>query len=110
MSSGAAWMVLLIAGLAEMGWMVGLKLAHGTTRAVVLGFGLAIGCMALSMFLLYLVQRVIPIGLAYAVWTGIGAAGTFLLGVFVFGDAASPMRFFGVGLIVAGVAALRWGS
>lgn len=65
--------------------------------------------MAISGTLLWLAQRAIPIGTAYAVWTGIGAAGTFLVGVFVFGDAASLLRYLGIVLIIAGVAALKLG-
>ena len=65
--------------------------------------------MAISGTLLWLAQRSIPIGTAYALWTGIGAAGTFLVGVFVFGDATSLLRYLGIVLIIAGVAALKLG-
>ena len=109
MSYGVAWIVLLTAGLLEMGWALGLKLAQ-SGRHPVPGIALAAGCLIFSMFLLYHAQRAIPIGLAYAVWTGIGAAGTFLLGVVLFGDAAGPMKFLGIALIIAGIALLRWGG
>jgi quaternary ammonium compound-resistance protein SugE len=66
--------------------------------------------MTLSGIFLWLAQREIPIGTAYAVWTGIGAAGTFMVGVFFFGDAASLMRYLGVALIIAGVATLKLAS
>lgn len=110
MSHGIAWVVLVIAGLFEMGWALGLKVAQGGGRAYAIGLMMAVGCLALSMFLLYHVQRVIPIGVAYAVWTGIGAVGTFLLGIALFGDAAGPLRFLGVASIIGGVALLRLGA
>jgi quaternary ammonium compound-resistance protein SugE len=101
-----AWIYLLLAGLCEMGWPVGLKLAQDPGLRV-LGIALALVCLALSGVLLWLAQREIALGTAYAVWTGIGAAGTFLIGVGFFGDAASLGRYGGVLLIVAGVVALK---
>ena len=68
---------------------------------------MAVLCLAVSGLLLWLAQRQIPIGTAYAVWTGIGAAGTFLVGVLVYGDPASLARYLGVVLIIAGVATLK---
>ena len=101
-----AWVYLIIAGLFEIGWPVGLKLAQqGQTRA--LGILLAALFIAASGLFLWLAQREIPIGTSYAVWTGIGAAGTFLVGVLFYGDAASLGRWLGVVLIVAGVATLK---
>lgn len=101
-----SWVYLVLAGLFEIGWPVGLKLAQEqSTRAI--GIALAVAFMAMSGWLLWLAQRQIPIGTAYAVWTGIGAAGTFLVGVLVYGDPASVARFAGVGLIVAGVVTLK---
>jgi len=101
-----AWVYLIIAGLFEIGWPVGLKLAQqGQTRA--LGIVLAALFIAASGVFLWLAQREIPIGTSYAVWTGIGAAGTFLVGVLFYGDAASLGRWLGVVLIVAGVATLK---
>ncbi|EHJ48552.1 small multidrug resistance protein [Solidesulfovibrio carbinoliphilus subsp. oakridgensis] len=101
-----AWMYLLLAAVCEISWPVGLKLAQGPGRAT---FGLVLAGvgMAASGWLLYLAQRQIPMGTAYAVWTGIGAAGTFGLGVAFFGDPASLPRFAGVALIVAGVVTLK---
>jgi quaternary ammonium compound-resistance protein SugE len=69
----------------------------------------AIAFMAASGFLLWTAQKSIPIGTTYAVWTGIGAAGTFLVGLLIYNDPTSIMRFLGVGLIVAGVVALKFG-
>ncbi|MFN7695347.1 MAG: DMT family transporter [Burkholderiales bacterium] len=101
-----AWVCLLLAGLFEIGWPVGLKMAQEPeTRGV--GILVAVGFMAVSGFLLWLAQREIPIGTAYAVWTGIGAAGTFAVGVMFYGDPSSFWRYLGVALIVAGVATLK---
>lgn len=101
-----SWLYLLLAGLLEIGWPVGLKMAQEpATRWQ--GVAAAIGFMAASGFFLWLAQRDIPIGTAYAAWTGIGAAGTFLVGVMVFGDPTSMMRYAGVLLIVAGVVTLK---
>jgi quaternary ammonium compound-resistance protein SugE len=101
-----AWLYLVAAGLAEIGWPVGLKWAQEPARPVV-GVALAIGAMAISGALLFLAQKEIALGTAYAVWTGIGAAGTFLVGIWLFGDAGSLGRYLGVVLIVAGVATLK---
>ncbi|WP_428563444.1 MAG: DMT family transporter [Solidesulfovibrio sp. DCME] len=106
---GNAWVFLFLAGLFEIGWPIGLKLAQAPWRLGP-GVGLAVCCMAASGLFLYLAQRVIPMGTAYAVWTGIGAAGAFAVGVLAYGDAASLSRLAGVGLIVAGVATLKLAS
>ncbi|RYD23536.1 MAG: multidrug efflux SMR transporter [Verrucomicrobiaceae bacterium] len=101
-----AWMFLVMAGLFEIGWPVGLKVAqHAETR--LLGIGIAIFFMAVSGTLLWMAQKSIPIGTAYAVWTGIGGAGTFLVGVMFYGDPASFARYLGVMLIVGGVVTLK---
>jgi quaternary ammonium compound-resistance protein SugE len=101
-----SWIYLIIAGLLEIGWPVGLKLAQApATRWT--GIALAVGFMAASGFMLWLAQREIPLGTAYAVWTGIGAAGTFAVGVMWFGDPSSLLRYVGVALIVAGVVVLK---
>jgi quaternary ammonium compound-resistance protein SugE len=101
-----AWVYLLLAGLAEVTWPIGLKLAQVESRRF-FGIELAIVGMAVSGFLLWLAQREIPLGTSYAVWTGIGAAGTFFVGVWFFGDASSFGRYLGVLLIIAGVATLK---
>lgn len=101
-----AWAYLILAGLCEIGWPVGLKMAQrGGTRPA--GVLIAAVFMAASGLLLYLAQKQIPIGTSYAVWTGIGAAGTFLVGVLFYGDPPTPGRMLGVALIMGGVAALR---
>lgn len=100
------WIHLLVAGLFEVCWPIGLKLAAMPAWRVP-GIALAVGGMAVSGWFLYLAQRTIPIGTAYAIWTGIGAAGTFAAGVWLFGDATSLGRYLGVALIIGGVAVLK---
>ncbi len=101
-----AWIHLLVASLFEMGWPLGFKLSQ-TTRFRLLFIILAVLSMSLSGFFLWLAQRQIPIGTAYAVWTGIGAGGTFLLGLTFFGDPASLLRILSFLLIVIGVLGLK---
>ena len=101
-----AWIYLVMAGLFEIGWPVGLKVAQQAETRL-LGIGIAIFFMAVSGTLLWMAQKSIPIGTAYAVWTGIGGAGTFLVGVMFYGDPASFARYLGVLLIVGGVVTLK---
>jgi quaternary ammonium compound-resistance protein SugE len=101
-----AWVYLIVAGLFEIGWPVGLKLSQ-TPGRLVLGVVIAVACMAASGALLWLAQKTIPIGTAYAVWTGIGAAGTFIVGILFYGDSTSALRLVSVGLIIAGIISLK---
>ena len=103
----SSWLLLIIAGLFEVGWPLGFKLAHtvGVQRTAFIV--VAVICMALSGYFLYLAQRHLPIGTAYAVWTGIGTFGTFLIGVLCFHDAWSLLRVLGAALILAGVVVLK---
>ncbi len=101
-----AWIALLFAGLFEIGWPVGLKMAQAPETRLS-GIVIAIAFMAVSGTLLWIAQRQIPIGTAYAVWTGIGAAGTFLVGTLLYGDPTSIARYLGVALIVGGVVVLK---
>lgn len=101
-----AWLYLVLAGLFEIAWPIGLKMAQGGVSTAK-GVTIAVLGMGLSGFFLWLAQRQIPIGTAYAVWTGIGAAGTFLIGIFFYGDPASLLRYMGVFLIIAGVITLK---
>ncbi len=101
-----AWTCLIGAGLFEIGWPVGLKMAQTPGKTVV-GVLFAGSCMIVSGYLLYLAQRHIPMGTAYAVWTGIGAAGTFVLGIFLYGDPTGAMRILAVLLIISGVILLK---
>lgn len=102
------WFYLLIAGLFEMGWPVGLKLAQTTAPAKYFWIGFAVAAMILSGWFLFLAQKQIPIGTAYAVWTGIGTIGTFFIGLILFHDSADLIRFLGVFLIIAGVTVLKF--
>ncbi len=100
-----AWIILGIAGLFEIRWAVGLKYTHGFTR--LLPSALTLISMMASVGLLGLSLKVLPLGTAYAVWTGIGSIGTALLGIWLFGESASPMRLACIGLIVAGLVGLK---
>jgi len=105
-----AWIYLLAAGIFEWGWPIGLKLGISETGYDPLWLSLAVFTMFVSGFLLLLAQRSIPMGTAYAVWTGIGAVGTFILGILIFGEAAALARFFFIGLIVLGIIGLKMAS
>ncbi len=100
-----AWIILVIAGLFEIGWAVGLKYTEGFTRLwPTLGTGAA---LVVSMGLLGAAVRTLPLGTAYAVWTGIGTVGTALLGIVLFREPATALRLFCIALIVAGIVGLR---
>jgi quaternary ammonium compound-resistance protein SugE len=101
-----AWFYLLLAGLAEIGWAIGLKYTEGFTRPV--PTLLTVAGMSVSFYLLSLAMRAIPLGTAYAVWTGIGAVGTVILGMALFGESRDPARLGCIALIVAGVLGLKW--
>jgi quaternary ammonium compound-resistance protein SugE len=105
-----AWVYLVIAGIFEWGWPVGLKLGLADTGLRWGWIGFAGVCMAASGALLLIAQKTIPMGTAYAVWTGIGAVGTFVLGIFLFGESAAFVRFFFVGLIIVGIVGLKLAS
>jgi quaternary ammonium compound-resistance protein SugE len=99
------WLILFIAGLCEIGWAVGLKYTEGFTK---LGVSVAtVAAMILSIVLLGLALRGLPLGTAYAVWTGIGAVGTAVFGILVLGESADIWRLLSIGLILAGVAGLK---
>jgi len=102
-----AWTYLLLAGLCEIGWPVGLKLGanNGGLRFGWLAF--AAICIVVSGALLMLAQREIPMGTAYAVWTGIGAIGAFAVGIVAFGDASTALRWASVALIAVGIIGLK---
>jgi quaternary ammonium compound-resistance protein SugE len=100
-----AWIILVIAGLLEIGWAIGLKYADGFTRPV--PSVLTVVSMVASVVLLGLAVRTLPIGTAYAVWTGIGTVGTAALGIALFGEPATALRILYMGLIVAGIAGLK---
>jgi quaternary ammonium compound-resistance protein SugE len=100
-----AWAVLFAAGLLEICWAIGLKYTEGFTRLI--PSVLTLAAMAGSILLLGLALKTLPIGTAYAVWTGIGAVGTAILGIFLFGEPASVLRMASIGLIVAGIVGLK---
>jgi len=100
-----AWLALAAAGLFEIAWAVGLKYTVGFTRLWPSLFTL--GSMAISFWLLALALKVLPIGTAYAVWTGIGATGTAIIGVAFLGDAVSLPRVAGIAMIVGGIVVLK---
>ncbi|MFN4063587.1 quaternary ammonium compound efflux SMR transporter SugE [Azoarcus communis] len=100
-----SWIYLLLAGLLEIGWAVGLKYTEGFTRFWPSAFTLA--SIAASIALLGLAARELPLGTAYAVWSGIGAVGTVALGIVLFGEPATAIRLACVGLIVAGILGLK---
>lgn len=103
-----AWLVLTIAGLLEVGWAVGLKYSAGFTR---LWPSVATGAAVLaSMGMLGLAAKFLPIGTAYAVWTGIGSVGAVVLGIILFGESANLARLVCLVLIVAGIVGLRFAS
>lgn len=101
-----AWIYLLLAGLCEIGWPVGLKIAQQKTH-LYSGVFIAIICIVASGAFLFLAQKTIHIGTAYAVWTGIGAVGTFFVGVLFFSDPASLIRFLGIAFIILGIVILK---
>jgi quaternary ammonium compound-resistance protein SugE len=100
-----AWFILFIAGLMEIGWAIGLKYTEGFTRLV--PSVLTLAAMLISIVLLGLALKTLPVGTAYAVWTGIGAVGTAILGIVLLGDPATVARLASIGLIVAGIVGLK---
>ncbi|MBP5996808.1 MAG: quaternary ammonium compound efflux SMR transporter SugE [Azonexus sp.] len=105
MSAASAWLILFIAGLCEIGWAVGLKYTEGFSRLWP-SIGTLVA-MTASVVLLGWSLKVLPLGTAYAVWTGIGAVGTAILGIFLFGESREVARLVSIGLIVAGIVGLK---
>jgi len=100
-----AWVILVVAGLFEVGWAIGLKYTEGFTRLwPTVGTVLA---MIVSLWLLGIAMKSLPVGTAYAVWVGVGAAGTVILGIVLLGEPANAARLASVGLIVAGIVGLK---
>ena len=100
-----AWTILFFAGLLEIAWAIGLKYTDGFTKfwpSV-----LTLGCMTGSVVLLGIALKWLPVGTTYAVWTGIGTVGVAILGIYLFGEAASAFRLACIGMIVAGIAGLK---
>lgn len=100
-----AWILLLVAGLLEVGWAIGLKYTEGFSR--LWPSVLTLAAMAASVFLLGVAMKSLPVGTAYAIWVGIGAVGTALLGIALFAEPASAGRLVSLGLILAGIIGLK---
>jgi quaternary ammonium compound-resistance protein SugE len=100
-----AWLYLLIAGLFEVAWAIGLKYTEGFTRVVPSLW--TVGSMIVSLLFLGLALKTLPVGTAYAVWTGIGAVGVAILGIILFAEPATAARLGCIGLIVAGIVGLK---
>jgi quaternary ammonium compound-resistance protein SugE len=99
------WVLLVVAGLFEIGWAIGLKYTEGFTR-----FWPTVGTvlsMIISLALLGIAMKSLPVGTAYAVWVGVGAVGTAILGIVLMGEAANPLRLVSLGLIIAGIVGLK---
>ncbi|OHT81938.1 QacE family quaternary ammonium compound efflux SMR transporter [Mycobacteroides chelonae] len=102
------WLVLLFAGLLEVGWAIGLKYTEGFTRLwPTVG---TVGSMIISIAMLGIAMKSLPVGTAYAIWVGVGAVGTAILGIVLFGDSANAWRLLSLGLIVAGIIGLKLAS
>jgi quaternary ammonium compound-resistance protein SugE len=101
-----AWALLIIAGLFEIGWAIGLKYTEGFTR--ITPTVLTVASMIISIVLLGLAVRELPVGSAYAVWTGIGTVGTALLGMYLFAEPATVIRLVCIALIVSGIGGLKF--
>ncbi|MCC8937703.1 multidrug efflux SMR transporter [Bradyrhizobium sp. Arg68] len=105
MSHSIAWIALVVAGLLDVGWAISMKYAEGYTR---LGWTLvSLLLLAAFVFLLGRALQVLGVGVAYTVWTGIGAVGTLSMGVLLFNEALNPMKIAGIALVLAGIAALK---
>ena len=103
-----SWIILVLAGLFEIGWAIGLKYTEGFTKLwPTVG---TVTAMVISVGLLGVAMRDLPVGTAYAIWVGIGAVGTVVLGMVLMGDAASPGRLISLGLIIAGIIGLKLAS
>jgi quaternary ammonium compound-resistance protein SugE len=100
-----AWIYLIVAGLFECGWAIGLKYTDGFTRLI--PSVLTVAAMAISFWLLSTAMKTIPVGTAYAVWTGIGAVGVAMLGMILFGESRDILRIISLLLIVSGIVGLK---
>ncbi|MCE5976112.1 quaternary ammonium compound efflux SMR transporter SugE [Pseudomonas sp. JR33AA] len=100
-----SWIILFFAGLFEVGWAVGLKYTDGFTRP--LPTLLTVGAMVISLGLLGLAMKTLPLGTAYAIWTGVGAVGTVIAGIILFGESMALVRLVSVALIVCGLVGLK---
>jgi quaternary ammonium compound-resistance protein SugE len=100
-----AWILLIVAGLFEIGWAIGLKYTDGFTRP--LPTAGTIAAMVISVWLLGIAMKSLPVGTAYSVWVGVGAAGTVILGIILFKEPANALRLASIGLVIAGIVGLK---
>src|SRR5437868_7992487 len=108
MNASMSWLALVVAGLFEVGWAIGLKYTEGFSRLwPTVG---TVAAMAISLGLLGVAMKTLPVGTAYAVWVGVGAVGTVILGIALLGEPANPARLVSVGFIVAGIIGLKLAS
>ncbi|MDB5516880.1 MAG: Quaternary ammonium compoundresistance protein SugE [Tardiphaga sp.] len=108
MSTSLAWLALITAGLLDVAWAISMKYAEGYTR---LGWSLvSLALLAAFVFLLGRALQILQVGTAYAVWTGIGAVGTLLMGVVLFGETLNLMKISGIALVLTGIVALKLAS
>jgi quaternary ammonium compound-resistance protein SugE len=103
-----AWVILVVAGLFEVGWAIGLKYTHGFTRPGPTVWTAV--SMLISLWLLGIAMKTLPVGTAYSVWVGVGAVGTVILGIVLFGEPANAARVVSVSLIIAGIVGLKFAS
>ncbi len=100
-----AWAILVLAGLFEVGWAIGLKYTEGFTRVWPTVW--TVLAMAISLWLLGIAMKTLPLGTAYSIWVGVGAVGTVILGIVLLGEPANAARLISVGLIIVGIVGLR---
>lgn len=100
-----AWLLLIVAGLFEVAWAIGLKYTDGLTRP--LPTAGTIAAMIISVWLLGIAMKTLPVGTAYSVWVGVGAVGTVILGILLFKEPASALRLASIGLVIAGIVGLK---
>lgn len=100
-----AWILLIVAGLFEIAWAIGLKYTDGFTRP--LPTAGTIAAMLISIWLLGIAMKTLPVGTAYSVWVGVGAAGTVILGIILFKEPANALRLASIGLVIAGIVGLK---
>ena len=103
-----AWIILILAGILEIGWAIGLKYTDGFTKLV--PTVLTAGSMVASVVLLGIAMRTLPLGTAYAIWTGIGTVGTVIFGIVLFAEPATAVRLGCIALIVTGIAGLKFAA
>lgn len=100
-----AWVILVVAGLFEVGWAIGLKYTEGSSRAWPTAW--TVLAMVISLWLLGIAMQSLPVGTAYSVWVGVGAVGTVILGIVLLGEPVSAARILSVALVVAGIVGLK---